>query len=375
MKNTAVAPPPVPDEQPVRLDAVESPVRRLAGRDGLLWPALAIVLISIGHYLLPTDWEIGHNIFQRLYYLPIVWAAYRRESRGGLLAAGLAAILYLPHIIVTWQLHRAYQVSQTFEIIMFLLAGYFIGWLFEQRSAALRSVQSLERMAQFGSLARAVIRSLKAPVKSVRGMVITLRALVERDPGAAAALDVIEKQVNNIEQVRSDLISLVSRRRLRLKRHSINDLAKRFLDQVQGALAGEQMSLAGILDPHDPQVHVNTPALLEALHELLSRLVRDAAPGRTVTVYTGHSSRFVWIGAATDSIALPTYYLSRLSSFNGASIDDYQLVQVLNIVNAHFADLRLRHTGGNMVEFIVVLPRRIRLPWYLRDEPVQDQLG
>ena len=57
------------------------------------WRALSfivagIAITSAGHYLTPPEYRLWHGIFQRLYYLPVVYAAIAFGWTGGL-AAGL----------------------------------------------------------------------------------------------------------------------------------------------------------------------------------------------------------------------------------------------------------------------------------------------
>ncbi len=57
-----------------------------------------ILLISALHFLTPVDSIILHQIYQRLYYIPIILASFWYGWRGGLGAALLASVSYLPHI-------------------------------------------------------------------------------------------------------------------------------------------------------------------------------------------------------------------------------------------------------------------------------------
>ena len=63
---------------------------------------LGIIGTSLAHYFTPSSLILWHNIFQRLYYLPIVYAAVRFGWIGGLLAALFAGFCYIPHILTAW---------------------------------------------------------------------------------------------------------------------------------------------------------------------------------------------------------------------------------------------------------------------------------
>ena len=63
----------------------------------------AIFLISALHFLTPVDSLVLHQIYQRLYYIPIILAALWFGWRGGLgaaLLASLAALGAFEHLLL-----------------------------------------------------------------------------------------------------------------------------------------------------------------------------------------------------------------------------------------------------------------------------------
>ncbi|HEY5931437.1 MAG TPA: hypothetical protein VIT63_00885, partial [Nitrospira sp.] len=57
----------------------------------------SIALISFVHFQAVDAHPLIHEITQRLYYLPIVFAAYRYGLRGGILFGVLSIVLFVPH--------------------------------------------------------------------------------------------------------------------------------------------------------------------------------------------------------------------------------------------------------------------------------------
>jgi len=86
--------------------------------------SLTILLISALHYLTPIESAVLHQIYQRLYYIPIILAALRFGVRGGLGAALLASVSYAPHIVLHWE-HQNYDyaLNQYAEIALFFVIG------------------------------------------------------------------------------------------------------------------------------------------------------------------------------------------------------------------------------------------------------------
>ena len=113
-----------------------APRRRPVLREAVI--GVVIVAVSAAHYATDPQHIVLHNIYQRLYYIPILLAAAWFGLRGGLIAAALCAALYAPHIFLHWGHSEAYQASQAIELGMFAVIALVAGALAE-RERALRA--------------------------------------------------------------------------------------------------------------------------------------------------------------------------------------------------------------------------------------------
>jgi two-component system sensor histidine kinase HydH len=89
---------------------------------------IALIAISVLRYETVTGSALLHEISQRLYYLPIVYAAYRYGLRGGLTASLVSAALYFPHIVQHLS-SRGSAINLYAETILFLVIGAVTGLL------------------------------------------------------------------------------------------------------------------------------------------------------------------------------------------------------------------------------------------------------
>jgi K+-sensing histidine kinase KdpD len=118
-----------------------------SGRTKTNWRAIALVtagiaLTSAGHYFTPSGQMMWHGVFQRLYYLPVVFAAITFGWVGGLVAALAAGVAYIPHIMITWSGMHHYAMEQYTEIFMFLAVGVVTGILADRERKRDRSIGS-----------------------------------------------------------------------------------------------------------------------------------------------------------------------------------------------------------------------------------------
>ena len=331
----------------------------------------AIVLaITCGHYLITVHFGIAHNILQRLYYVPIIWAAFRFGRNGGILVAAASSILYLPHILITWQMHPEYQVNQILEIVLFLIFGFAFGLLFDRKANNQRLLQSYEKLALFGSLSRSVIRSLKAPVKSLQGMLMMMEPLAKRDAAVETCVTIMRGQLDAIAGVRSNLIALVERKKLCLMKCKLDRLVTRFTSDIEPNLRLKEIRLTNRLATIQASVQIDEPTIIEALHHLVGIMVDNLTPVQELTIHTGESAARVWMGVSTRDVRLSSYCLSDLSCLNLDNWGDHNLIGVINTMNNHFGDLRFRWSRGDLIEFILVFPKHLKLPRYSKHESV-----
>src|SRR5271169_6907616 len=103
--------------------------------------SLSIIGISLLHYLTPLHLPILHDIFQRLYYIPIIFAAFWFGMRGGVATSIIVSIMYAPHLLFQWGLHPTLELEKFLEILLYNVVGGITGYLSqrgEERRAQLQ---------------------------------------------------------------------------------------------------------------------------------------------------------------------------------------------------------------------------------------------
>lgn len=196
--------------------------------------ALGIAAASLLHFLTPGSLILWHNLFQRLYYLPIVYSAIYFGWRGGLVAALCSAILYIPHILTAWHHMPEYAMNQYAEIIIFFLVGVVTGVLAdrerkqrkkleattEQLSRVYRELQDsfehlkrADRLSAIGQLSASLAHEIRNPLASIEGATGILDQPQTSEEMRKEFLGVIRKESRRLNRLLTNLLDFARPRK------------------------------------------------------------------------------------------------------------------------------------------------------------------
>ncbi|MBM4398473.1 MAG: sensor histidine kinase, partial [Deltaproteobacteria bacterium] len=155
----------------------------LSGRAfAALW--VPIVAVTAAHYLTGESLHWLHDIWRRLYYLPIILGAFSFGLEGSTWAAALVAVLYAPHAFTTFAtIDPAHGIEKTLEMVLYLVVGVVTGVLVDRErrqrarvEAAIERMRLMEqeviragRLSALGELTAGLAHEIRNPLGSLKG--------------------------------------------------------------------------------------------------------------------------------------------------------------------------------------------------------------
>ncbi|MEW6488642.1 MAG: ATP-binding protein [Thermodesulfobacteriota bacterium] len=196
--------------------------------------AAAVVALVLGisalHYGTRTGVPLLHDTFRKLYYFPLGLAAVGFGLRGGLLAAAAVALLYAPHIAMSWNDMGRELANRVMEVILYFAFSGFLGYfsdqertlrlqlghayrkLREQADTMLRVEEHLhrvERLAEVGRLAAAVTHEVRNPLGGIKGAAEILKGTIPPGHPQAEFLGILVRETDRLNQVVEDFLDHV----------------------------------------------------------------------------------------------------------------------------------------------------------------------
>lgn len=203
-------------------------------RPGMLF--VCIIGISMLHYLTPLNMPYLHDVYQRLYYLPIILAALWYGFRGGLACSLFVSIVYAPHILFQWGGHLTMEMEKYLEILLYNIVGGVTGLLSqrerertvelektargleesfqklqhqsEKMIAVEEKLRRAEKLSTLGEMAAVLAHEIRNPLGSIRGTAEILRDDYQPGDPKHEFIEIQIKETERLNRVVEDFLHM-----------------------------------------------------------------------------------------------------------------------------------------------------------------------
>jgi signal transduction histidine kinase len=190
----------------------------------MLWAAwLPVVLIGVFHYATGAHHHWVHDVLRRLYYVPILLAAFSNGVRGGLLIAVVASLTYAPHafLLMDHSMDPATTLNKVLEILLYNTIGIVAGVLADreagrrqqaerafarQREMAEQLVRA-GRLAALGELVAGIAHEIKNPLHTLKGTAEIVHEVVPPEAEQYPMWTVHRQEIGRLERIAERFLS------------------------------------------------------------------------------------------------------------------------------------------------------------------------
>lgn len=276
--------------------------------------ALSILTISLLHYLTPLQLPYLHDIFQRLYYLPIILGALWFGFRGGLLCSIVVSAAYAPHLLFQWGGHLAMEMEKYLEILLYNIVGGMTGLLsqrerersvelqktargleesyqkLQQQSERIISVEEklrrAEKLSTLGEMAAVLAHEIRNPLGSIRGTAEILKDDYKPGDPKHEFIEIQIKETERLNRVVEDFLHMARPQPVEMRSCPLQDELETILLLIAHDVRERQIKL--VLQP--PTVPLIVTADGEKLRQAFLNIALNALqatpPGGSVIIST-----------------------------------------------------------------------------------------
>jgi len=264
---------------------------------------LPCLVITVLHYRTGAHHAWGHDILRRLYYLPILFAAFAGGARGGVSVSVFASLVYFPHAFTRLLVQDPGDaLEKGLEILLYNIVAVVAGLLVDRErrerekqerlahrlGEALAEQQRVEaqliragRLGALGELTAGIAHEIKNPLHALKGTAEILRDAVPEETPERRMLELHISEIDRLGQTADRFLSFA--RPIPADRRPVDPVALvgRVADLVatQARKAGVETVIEPVARGTLPRVTGDPDLLAQLLLNVALNGVQAMAPG------------------------------------------------------------------------------------------------
>jgi signal transduction histidine kinase len=282
-------------------------------KQGTIGPRVAVavggvLLVSFLHLVTPLSMLHWHNIFQHLYYLPIVFAGLNSGWRGGVFVAIAACLSNAPHDFLSFSVLPHYAIDQVLDFPLFCAAGILTGTLTErgrrQRADLERTAERLtevyrqlqdnfeqmkraERLFALGQLSAGLAHEIRNPLASIAGAAGILQRNLHRERKDTECLEIISKECQRLNGLLTQFLDFARPRTPKYQATDFGAVVDSVMDLAAHAIGKSPVELRKEISPDLAPVECDPELLKQVLLNLIINAIQATPGGGEVVVSAG----------------------------------------------------------------------------------------
>ncbi len=344
----------------------------------------SIAVISIFHYYTSTGYHYFHDIYRRLYYIPIILAAFKYGTRGGLLASICTSVIYVPHAF--WHVQHmdpARTMEKVLEIVLYNVIAVVTGVLAtrekqskerhrqtaQELETSLNELKSMEqdlvraeKLSAIGQLTAGLAHEIRNPLGSIKGSAEILAGDYSPRDKKYKMSQILIKEVDRLNKVLTNFLAFARPTPLELVASDILqeiEYVIKFLES-QAQTTGVKISRPQVCEL--PLLYVDREKMRQVFLNLMLNAIQAMPGGGEISIGVGKSGQKGVIISISDTgtgiskedlpnLFNPFFTTKKDGSGLGLAIS-YKIIQ------EHGGGIRVESEKGRGSRFTIVLPTR-----------------
>jgi len=278
-----------------------------------------ILVLTLAHYLTPPDKPLLHDLYRRLYYLPIILAAFTFGLKGALISSVTVSIVFIPHVFHRWGQIHLQTMDALFEILLYNIVAWVSGVLVEserkQRAKLKEAQEELIQANKFkvlGELASGMAHEIRNPLGSIQGSLEILKEDYKEGDKKAEFLNILFKEIKRLNRVVTDFLSYARPTQPALVDCDLNQLISESISIIKPEADKKQIRLNLHSVSKLPQIQADSSQLKQALLNLLLNSLQAIEKSGEISITSETSNGWISVEIKDTGPGISPENLSRV---------------------------------------------------------------
>lgn len=272
-----------------------------------------VLVVSAFHYTTQIEHGVLHDIYRRMYYIPIALGSVWFGLRGGILIPLIIVAIYSPHIAMAWVAESRELANRLMEIALYFACGLVTGY-FSEKEKTLRmryqkvaqdleksyaklqiqtdelvqteeNLRDAERLATVGQLTADLTHEIRNPLGSIKGAADILHDEFPPDHPKAEFVAILRKESNHLNNVVEEFLQFSKHSQTDLEHGStkMKELVDDFSSQEKTRKSIVQFKVGNSI-PADTLIFGSSTQIKQVLTNLVNNARQAAGVNGTVSI-------------------------------------------------------------------------------------------
>ncbi len=338
--------------------------------------ALCIICVSLFHYITGTEHKYHglHEIYRRLYYVPIILSAFWFGLKGGISCAIVVSFFYLPHVIFQWGgSFLTNDLPKTLEIVLYHIIGVVTGFLSQEQmnaTAKLRhqagvlaqaeeQLRHADRLSALGKLSAGIAHEVRNPLASIKGTAEILSDKFKPGDKEYEFVEILIKEVNRLDAVIVGFLDFAKPKPPKLTLSNINDIILSVLKLTEHQIERSGINIETRLGDNLPSVYADPEQMKQVFLNLIINAVQAMPDGGELEVESHRNSSEIVCTLSDTGIGISNEQQNDLftpfytSKKDGTGLG---LAIVYRILEGHKGEIKFTSEENKGTRFTISLP-------------------
>ena len=279
--------------------------------------AVAVGVITGLHYSADPTAHAQHDVLRRLYYLPIIWAAFAGGLRLALLTAAGTTLVYIPHaFLMPHHLDPASTVDKVAELLLFFAVGGLTGALVDRerraREAAERAgiargkaERDASRLEGLVHLTSGLAHEIRNPLAGIQGAIEILAGAVPEDRREHEMAEIGLRETQRLNRVLTQFLDFARPRASELAAFDVGTLLGHVAQLGRSEAGARGVSLGAHSEPAELTAWGDSDHVTQVLLNLVNNAVAAVETGGSVTIGAEGRGGAVRLSVSDDGPGIP----------------------------------------------------------------------
>ena len=309
--------------------------------DWTLWTVIGLIIsISCCHYTTPIKYYYLHELYRRLYYLPIIIAAFRYSLTGGITTSVAIGLIYLPHVVFQWRGSFLDNFVRFNEIILYIIVGGVAGFLsmrlrnktdqYRRTAEELREsykrlevqtfklaemesqLRAADRLAVLGELTASLAHEVRNPLGSIKGATDILKKRCFEDKTTQEFAGVLAKEVDRLNRVVENYLNLSRKISAHPKYSNISEIIRSVLTLVGPEIRKKQIKVEVDLPEEPLMTHTEEVEVQQVFLNLILNALAALDSGGQIQIEGKATDREIFVQVMDTGKGIPSDKLEKI---------------------------------------------------------------